>query len=165
MEAIVPPLTWEEFPEAARDIFKAFRSPAGEEMILDRNLFVEAVLPGSILRKLTDIEMTEYRRPFLTPGEDRRPTLTWPRQIPIEGEPAEVVGLVEDYSDWLSSDPSVPKLFIDADPGALITGTVREYCSNWPNQESITVRGNHFLQEDSPVEIGSALRDWYLDLG
>ncbi len=165
MEAIVRPLTWEEFPEAARDIFKAFRSPAGEEMILDRNLFVEAVLPGSILRKLTDIEMTEYRRPFLTPGEDRRPTLTWPRQIPIEGEPAEVVGLVEDYSDWLSSDPSVPKLFIDADPGALITGTVREYCSNWPNQESITVRGNHFLQEDSPVEIGSALRDWYLDLG
>ena len=164
MEAIVKPITWDEFPEAARDIFKAFRSPAGEEMILERNLFVEAVLPGSILRSLDEDEMNEYRRPFREPGEARRPTLTWPRQIPIEGEPLDVVELVDEYSRWLSEDEIIPKLFINADPGALLTGDVRNYCRKWPNQREITVSGNHFLQEDSPEEIGNALRQWYADL-
>ena len=164
MEAIVRPITWDEFPEAARDIFKAFRSSAGEEMILERNLFVEAVLPGSILRQLDEGEMNEYRRPFIKPGENRRPTLTWPREIPIEGEPRNVVELVNQYSRWLSEDEIVPKLFINADPGALLTGDVRDYCRKWANQKEITVAGNHFLQEDSPEEIGIALREWYSDL-
>ena len=164
MEAIVRPITWDEFPEAARDIFKAFRSSAGEEMILERNLFVEAVLPGSILRQLDEGEMNEYRRPFIKPGENRRPTLTWPREIPIEGEPRNVVELVNQYSRWLSADEIVPKLFINADPGALLTGDVRDYCRKWANQKEITVAGNHFLQEDSPEEIGIALGEWYSDL-
>ncbi len=164
MEAVVRPLAWDEFPAAARDLFKAFRSPAGEEMILTKNLFVEAVLPGSVLRELTAAEMDEYRRPFAQPGEGRRPTLTWPRQIPLDGEPAEVVAIARDYSRWLEADDSVPKLFVNAEPGALITGAVRDYCRSWPNQREVTVPGNHFLQEDSPDEIGAALRAWYAEL-
>ena len=159
MEAIVRPIAWDEFPAAARGLFEAFRSPAGEEMVLDRNLFVEAVLPGSILRKLSDAEMDEYRRPFAEPGESRRPTLTWPRQIPIDGEPADVTAVVRDYSDWLSQS-DVPKLLINAEPGALITGSTLEFCRAWPNQTEITVKGSHFLQEDSPNEIGEAIRSW-----
>ena len=159
MEAIVRPIAWDEFPAAARGLFEAFRSPAGEEMVLDRNLFVEAVLPGSILRKLSDAEMDEYRRPFAEPGESRRPTLTWPRQIPIDGEPADVTAVVRDYSDWLSQS-DVPKLLVNAEPGALITGSTLEFCRAWPNQTEITVKGSHFLQEDSPNEIGEAIRSW-----
>jgi haloalkane dehalogenase len=160
MEAIVRPLTWDEFPTGARQVFEGFRSPAGEEMVLQKNLFVEAVLPGSILRDLSPEEMAVYRRPFAAEGEDRRPTLTWPRQIPLDGEPAEVVDIVADYAAWLSKDESVPKLFVRAEPGALITENVLSYCRNWPNQREVTVPGNHFLQEDSPAEIGAALRDW-----
>ncbi len=159
MEAIVRPMSWDEFPRAARGIFEGIRSPAGEEMVLERNLFVEAVLPGSILRKLSDEEMQEYRRPFAEPGENRRPTLTWPRQIPIDGVPADVVAIVADYADWLAQS-AVPKLFINAEPGALITGPVRDFCRGFPNQTEVTVRGNHFIQEDSPDEIGEALRGW-----
>ena len=159
MEAIVRPVSWQEFPDSARDIFQGFRSQAGEEMVLRKNLFVEAVLPGSILRKLTDIEMDEYRRPFLEEGEARRPTLSWPRQIPIEGEPREVVEIAESYSAWLAQSP-VKKLFVNADPGALLTGSVREFCRSWPNQTEITVKGTHFIQEDSPDEIGLAIRSW-----
>ena len=159
MEAIVRSMTWDQWPEAARGMFQGLRSPAGEEMILDKNVFVERVLPGSILRELSDEEMEVYRRPFKNPGEDRRPTLTWPRQIPIEGEPAEVVELVQSYADWLSQC-DVPKLFINAEPGAILIGPQRDFCRSWPNQQEVSVPGNHFLQEDSPHEIGQAIAQW-----
>jgi len=159
MEAIVKPVTWDEWPEAARGVFQGFRSPAGEEMALEKNVFVEKVLPGSIIRDLTEEEMNIYRAPFSEPGESRRPTLTWPRQIPIEGEPAEVVELVQSYADWLSQS-DIPKLFVNAEPGAILTGPQREFCRSWPNQEEVTVPGNHFLQEDSPHEIGKAIAEW-----
>ena len=159
MEAVVRPLSWDDWPEAARGVFQGFRSPAGEAMVLEKNTFVEKVLPGSILRDLTDEEMAVYRRPFIDAGEDRRPTLTWPRQIPIDGEPAEVVEIVQSYADWLSSS-DIPKLFINADPGAILIGAQREFCRSWPNQTEVTVAGNHFLQEDSPDEIGTAIAAW-----
>ncbi|HJN95656.1 MAG TPA: haloalkane dehalogenase [Gammaproteobacteria bacterium] len=159
MEGIVRPVSWDDWPEAARGVFQGFRSPAGEEMVLQKNTFVERVLPGSILRDLSDEEMEVYRRPFQNAGEDRRPTLTWPRQIPIEGEPAEVVELVQGYADWLSQS-DVPKLFINAEPGAILIGPQREFCRSWPNQQEVTVAGNHFLQEDSPDEIAKAIAEW-----
>jgi haloalkane dehalogenase len=161
MEAIVRPLTWDEWPEAARSVFRGFRSEAGEQMVLENNLFVERVLPGSVLRKLTEAEMAVYRRPFQEPGEDRRPTLTWPRQIPIDGEPADVVEIVQRYADWLCRS-EVPKLFINADPGAILIGPQREFCRSWPNLTEVTVTGSHFIQEDSPDQIGEALRRWIL---
>jgi haloalkane dehalogenase len=164
MEAIVRPLTWDEFPEGARGVFKGFRSPAGEDMVLEKNTFVENVLPGSIMRDLSDEEMSEYRRPFESPGEDRRPTLTWPRQIPIDGEPDDVVRIVADYAQWLDAS-DVPKLFINAEPGALLAqGGPLEFCRGWPNQTEVTVKGSHFIQEDSPDEIGQALKDWLVVL-
>jgi len=126
MEAIVRPFTWAQWPEPARGIFKALRSPAGEDMILERNLFVERLLPGSILRALSDQEMNAYRAPFRAAGEDRRPTLTWPRELPIDGEPRDVTGIVESYGTWLSAS-EVPKLFVNADPGAILTGTHRQW--------------------------------------
>jgi len=159
MEAIVRPVTWEEWPDAARPVFQGFRSEDGEAMALDKNVFVERVLPGSVLRKLTEEEMTVYRKPFAEPGESRRPTLTWPREIPIEGEPADVVAVVQSYADWLSMS-QVPKLFVNAEPGAILTGPQREFCRAWPNQQEVTVKGSHFIQEDSPHEIGAALRSW-----
>ena len=159
MEAIVKPVSWDEFPSAARGVFEGFRSPAGEQMVLENNVFVENVLPGSIIRDLSDEEMAVYRRPFAEAGEGRRPTLTWPRQIPIDGEPEDVVAIVRDYADWLSTS-DVPKLFVNADPGALTTGNAREFCRTWPNQTEVTVKGSHFIQEDSPDEIGAALNAW-----
>ena len=159
MEAIVTPVTWDDWPENARRVFQGFRSPAGEEMILQKNIFVERVLPGSVLRKLTDDEMAEYCRPFVHAGEDRRPTLTWPRQIPIDGEPADVVRLVEDYAAWLAAS-DVPKLFINADPGSILTGRQRDVCRGWRNQTEVTVKGLHFVQEDSPDEIGQAVAEF-----
>ena len=153
------PVTWDQWPDAARGVFQGFRSPAGEEMALDKNVFVEKVLPGSIIRELSDEEMNIYRKPFAEQGEDRRPTLTWPRQIPIEGTPVEVVALVSSYADWLSQS-DVPKLFVNAAPGAILIGEQREFCRSWPNQEEVTVKGNHFLQEDSPDEIGKAIAEW-----
>ncbi len=158
MEAIVRPVTWDEWPEAARGIFQNMRTDAGEEIVMTKNLFVEAILPSSIMRTLSDDEMNEYRRPFADPA-DRRPTLTWPRQIPIEGEPADVVDIVQSYADWLSTS-DVPKLFINADPGIILTGPQREFCRTWPNQTEVTVAGLHFIQEDSPNEIGEALSAW-----
>jgi haloalkane dehalogenase len=163
MEAIVAPTRWDAFPAGAVDIFKAFRSPEGDKLVLDDNLFVEAVLPGAIQRQLTDEEMDEYRRPFAEPGEGRRPTLTWPRQIPIDGEPADVTEIVTAYRDWLASSP-LPKLFVNAEPGALITGALRDLCRTFPNQTEVTVNGVHFVQEDSPQEIGVALATWYTGL-
>ena len=156
MEAILIEYDWSDWPEDARKIFQGFRSPAGEEMVLDKNYFVELVLPASILRKLTPTEMDEYRRPFLNAGEDRRPTLTWPRQIPIEGQPKEVVEIVRAYGKWLSNS-DIPKLFINAEPGAILVGRARDFCRTWPNQEEVTVSGKHFIQEDSPDEIGQAI--------
>lgn len=158
MEAIVRPVTWAEWPEQATPIFQAFRSEAGEEMVIGKNLFVEAVLPGSILRDLEPEELDEYRRPFLEP-QHRRPTLTWPRQIPIDGEPADVVEIVAAYAEWLSTS-DVPKLFVNAEPGAILTGPQREFCRSWPNLTEVTVAGSHFIQEDSPDEIGRAVADW-----
>lgn len=159
MEAIVMPVTWTQWPEAARGIFQSLRSDQGEDMVLERNLFVEAILPASILRSLEDVEMQEYRRPFANAGEDRRPTLTWPREIPIDGEPAEVVEIVQAYADWLS-ESDVPKLFVNADPGTILIGEQRQFCRTWPNQAEVTVAGSHFIQEDSPDEIGQAIADW-----
>ncbi len=159
MEAIVCPLRWGEWPEAARKVFEGFRSPAGEAMVLEHNLFIERVLPSSVLRVLGDAEMEVYRRPFRTPGEDRRPTLSWPRQIPLDGEPADVVAIVQSYADWLARC-DVPKLFIDADPGAILIGAQREFCRSFPNQTEVRVRGSHFIQEDSPDEIGRAIAEW-----
>ncbi|MCG7492042.1 haloalkane dehalogenase [Thalassobius sp. Cn5-15] len=164
MEGIVAPVpSWDAFPAAARPIFEAMRSPAGEEMILENNTFVAAILPGSILRDLSEEEMAEYRRPFLNKGEDRRPTLTWPRQIPIEGTPADVAEIVGAYSAWLCETP-LPKLFVNAEPGALIAGPVRDYVRSFPNLSEVTVAGSHFIQEDSPDEIGTAVKEWLAGL-
>jgi haloalkane dehalogenase len=163
MEAIVRPLKWSEWPERGRAFFQSMRSAAGEELILDRNMFVERILPASVIRKLSDEEMEVYRRPFRTPGESRRPTLTWPRQIPIDGEPADVVAIVDEYARWLARCDT-PKLFINAEPGAILTGAQREFCRKWPNQREVTVNGIHFIQEDSPHEIGRAIADWYQQL-
>jgi haloalkane dehalogenase len=159
MEAIVQPLTWTQWPEAALQIFQGFRSINGESMILTHNLFIERVLPGSIKRKLTDEEMAEYRRPFLEPGEGRRPTLTWPREIPIEGKPEDVTTIVGNYAVWLRQS-AIPKLFVNANPGAILVGEQREFCRTWPNQTEVTVPGIHFVQEDAPDEIGQAIADW-----
>jgi haloalkane dehalogenase len=156
MEAIVQPLTWEDWPESARKVFQGMRSPAGEEMVLAKNVFVERILPASIVRSLSEAEMTAYRQPWLTAGERRRPMLTWPREIPIGGEPADVVKIVSDYGAWLARS-AVPKLFVNADPGSILVGAQREFCRRWPNQREVTVHGRHFIQEDSPVEIGRAV--------
>ncbi len=163
MEAVVRPLTWGEWPEPARPIFKAMRSPAGEEIILQKNMFIERILPGSVIRKLTDEEMAVYRRPYLQPGESRHPTLTWPREIPIDGEPPDVVEIANLSAQWLARSP-VPKLFINADPGTILVGPQREFCRSWPNQREVTVKGIHFIQEDSPTEIGQAIAEWYASL-
>jgi len=156
MEALVRPVTWQEWPEKARSIFQAMRSPAGEEMVLQKNVFVERILPASMIRRLSEEEMAVYRRPYLEPGESRRPTLTWPREIPIEGEPADVVQIVHGYAQWLAGS-DVPKLFVNADPGSILTGAQREFCRRWPNQEEVTVKGIHFVQEDSPIQIAEAI--------
>jgi haloalkane dehalogenase len=160
MEAIVRPLTWAEWPEGSRRAFQGFRSTAGEEMILDKNMFVERVLPASILRKVEPAEMDEYRRPFSQTKEDRWPTLSWPREIPIDGEPASVVDLAAAYADWMTEN-DIPKLFVNADPGAILVGPQREFCRGWRNQTEITVSGSHFIQEDSGPEIGRAIADWF----
>lgn len=163
MEAIVQPRRWSDFPDGRDQIFRALRSDKGEQMVLDDNFFVETVLPKSVLRSLSEEEMAAYRQPFLL-RETRRPTLEWPRQLPIDGGPADVVAVVEQYSSWLATSP-VPKLFINAEPGALITGRARQYCRTWPNQREVTVKGSHYVQEDSPTEIGEALRAFLLEVG
>lgn len=159
MEGIPCPIRWDDWPEVVAPIFRGFRSEAGESMVLDKNVFVEKVLPGSVLRGLSDEEMAVYRRPFANPGEDRRPTLTWPRQIPLDGEPADVVEIAARYAAWLQ-ESEVPKLFINAEPGAILVGRQREFARSLPNQVEVTVRGTHFIQEDSPAEIASAIAEW-----
>ena len=160
MEAIVQTMKWDDWPEGARKIFQGMRSEAGEEMVLKKNVFIERILPGSVLRGLTEEEMTVYRKPYIEEGESRRPTLTWPRQIPIEGDPEDVCEIVNAYGEWLSGNADLPKLFINADPGTILTGKQREFCRAWPNQEEITVKGSHFIQEDSPEEIGQAVKQF-----
>jgi haloalkane dehalogenase len=159
METLVMPVTWDDWPEAGRHIFAAMRSEAGAEMILDKNVFVERILPASVLTPLSEETMAEYRRPYLEQGEGRRPTLTWPREIPIDGEPAAVVEVVQRYGRWLS-ESKVPKLFINADPGSILVGRARQFCRAWPNQTEVTVPGIHFIQEDSGRQIGRAIADW-----
>ena len=163
MEGIVTPIaSWDDWPEGARNIFQAFRSEAGEDVVLEKNVFVERVLPGSVIRGLSDAEMEVYRAPFREPGETRRPTLSWPRDIPIAGEPPHMVALVGDYAAFMA-ETSIPKLFINADPGSILTGAARDFCRSWKNQTEITVSGTHFIQEDSPHEIGEAIRTWMDD--
>lgn len=164
MEAIVRPVAWDAWPEAARPVFEGMRSEAGESMVLDGNIFVERILPASIIRELTDEEMAVYRSPYLEPGESRRPTLTWPRQIPIGGEPADVHEIVTSYASWMAEN-DVPKLFINAEPGTILTGPQREFCRTWKNQTEVTVPGIHFIQEDSPDEIGQAIATWRAAVG
>jgi haloalkane dehalogenase len=163
MESIVRPLAWSEFPKDAAPIFEGLRSPAGEDMILKENLFIEAVLPGSILGELSDSDMQVYRAPFMNEGEDRRPTLTWPRQIPLDGQPNDVVKLVAEYADWLKQS-DLPKLFVNAEPGALLVGAQREFARSWPNLTEVTVAGSHFIQEDSPDDIGEAINEFVAGL-
>ena len=164
MEAIVAPFpSWDEWPAAVAPTFQAFRSEQGEGLILEGNAFVERVLPRSVLRRLGDAETNAYRRPFLEPGESRRPTLTWPREIPIAGEPADVAAIVASYAEWLGGC-DVPKLFVNAEPGAILTGAMRDACRCWPNQTEITVAGSHFVQEDSPDDIGAGIAAWLRQL-
>ena len=163
MEAIVKELTWEDWRDEAKGIFQGFRSDAGESLVLEKNYFVERVLPGSIIRKLSDEEMEEYRRPFIHEGEDRRPTLSWPREIPINNHPENVCAIVNRYAEWMLTN-DLPKLFINAEPGAITTGRIRDFCRSWKNQTEITVKGIHFIQEDSPDEIGNAISSWYKNI-
>ncbi len=158
MEAIVKPMSWDDWDQDAAGIFKGFRSEKGEDLILNRNMFIEAVLPASVMRTLTEAEMNTYRAPYVN-ADDRQPLLNWPRQIPIEGEPENIVDLVNEYGAFMASS-EMPKLFINADPGSILTGRQREFCRTWPNQQEITVKGLHFIQEDSPLEIGQAVAKW-----
>ena len=156
MEALAAPSRWADFPDDVVNLFRGFRSPAGEHMVLEQNLWIEGVLPALIQRQLSDEEMDHYRQPFASPGEDRRPTLSWPRNLPIDGEPADVVAMVNDYGQWLAGS-DVPKLFINAEPGETINERVREIIRTWPRLTETTVSGRHFIQEDSPDEIGQAI--------
>jgi len=158
MEAIVQPRRWEDFPHGRDAMFRALRSDKGEQMVLDGNFFIETVLPKSILRTLSDEEMEAYRAPFRD-RDARRPTLVFPRELPIDGEPGDVVEIVRRYGEFMATSP-LPKLFIAAEPGALLTGRAAEFCRNWPNQTEVTVKGIHYIQEDSPAEIGQALREF-----
>jgi len=163
METIVAPLTWDDWPESATRIFQGMRSPSGEELILTKNIFVERILPGSVLSPLSDEDMAVYRAPYLESGESRRPTLTWPREIPIDGEPEFMVDVVSASETWLSG-PQVPKLFVNADPGSIVGDRVRELVRSWPNLSEVTVPGLHFIQEDSGPEIGRAIASWSNEL-
>lgn len=163
MEAIATPMTWEHWPEAAVSTFKGFRSQAGEKMILEKNIFVERVLPGSVIRPMSEEEMNEYRRPFAAGGEDRRPVLAWPRHIPISGEPPHMVERARRYGEFHRTSHT-PKLLINAEPGSILVGPARDYCRSWANQREVTVPGRHFLQEDSPFEIAAAIRGFVAEL-
>ena len=163
MEAIVMPLTWDQWPDPATKIFGLFRSEAGEELVLEKNFFVERILLADSSTGYTEEEKSEYIRPFINPGEARRPTLTWPRQIPLDGEPSEVVEEVRLNAEF-HKESDIPKLFINADPGSILIGDQREFARSWKNQTEITVKGNHFIQEDSSEEIGAALRNFVKSL-
>jgi haloalkane dehalogenase len=159
METFVCPLSLADLPESFHETLNGVRSEAGERMVLEQNLFIEGMLPSLIQRSLSDAELDEYRRPFKTSGDDRLPTLQWPREVPIDGNPSDVAQLIANYSKWLS-ESQIPKLFINADPGVFITGRVRKLCSDWPNQQEVTVNGLHFLPEDSPEAVARAVARW-----
>jgi haloalkane dehalogenase len=153
MEGLVRPFySWDEWPAVTLEFFKAQRTPAGEELILEKNLFIEYLLP---LRGIDEEAIEVYRRHYRNPGLSRMPMLTWTRELPIEGEPADVVAIIDEYSRWLSTSP-VPKLFVDAEPAGFLIGPQREFCRAWPNQQHVMVDGAHFLQEDSPEEVAEA---------
>jgi len=160
MEGIVKTLSIDDFPNRIKSVFQDFRSSKGEDMILRDNMFVEQVLTGAVMRELSEDEMAVYRAPFLEPGESRRPTLTWPRQIPFDGEPSDVHDIVDIYSKWLAKSDKLPKLFINAYPGAILRGATADFVRSWPNLSEVTVPGTHFIQEDSPAAIGGAIADW-----
>ena len=159
METIVRPLGWDEWAPGGVDIFRAMRSDAGETIVLEKNVFVERILPASVLSPLPVEVMDEYRRPFAAPGEDRRPTLTWPRELPIAGEPADVVAVVQGYADWLAV-ADVPKLFVNAEPGSILVGAQREFCRAWPHLTEVTVPAAHFVPEDAGHAVGDAVAGW-----
>jgi haloalkane dehalogenase len=163
MEAIVQPVNWEEWPDSARGIFQGMRGERGESLVLERNVFVERILPASVLRELSDDELAVYRRPYPT-APDRWPTLEWPRELPFVGEPNEVTPVVEAYAEWLART-DVPKLFVNAEPGSILVGSHRAFCRTWPNQTEVTVAGSHFIQEDSADAIGRAVAEWLRSLG
>ncbi|ALN63705.1 haloalkane dehalogenase [Lysobacter antibioticus] len=158
MESLVQSRSWADFPAGRDSLFRAMRSEQGERLVLDENFFVETVLPKSILRQLSEEELQAYRAPFAT-RESRLPTLAFARELPIDGEPADVAQAVDAYADWLASS-TLPKLFVNAEPGALLTGRAREFCRSWKNQTEVTVPGIHYLQEDAPHAIGSALAEF-----
>ena len=155
MEALVRPLAWSEWPKSAQNIFQVMRSETGEKLVLKQNIFIKKILPASILRRLTKKEIAAYSKPYIKPGEDRRPMLTWPREIPLDGEPSDIAAIASSYSSWLKTCP-VPKLFINAEPGSILVGAQREFCRSWLNQKEVTVRGKHFIQEDSPDKIAQS---------
>ena len=163
MEAIVMPLTWDQWPENARNIFQLMRSEAGEEIVLEKNVFVERILLNDSAKGFSDEEKAEYIRPFKNPGEDRRPTLTWPRQIPVDGSPQAVIDEVIKNGEF-HKESSIPKLFINADPGSILIGDQREFVRSWNNLKEVTVKGNHFIQEHSPKEIGEALKEFIISI-
>ncbi|TCC64619.1 haloalkane dehalogenase [Kribbella pittospori] len=159
LETLIAPVTWDGPNAPAPELFRKLRGPEGEQLVLEQNVFVETVLPSGILRTLRDDELAVYRAPYEQPGESRRPTLTWAREIPIDGTPADVHDIVAANATWMAAAP-VPKLFINAEPGALLTGPLREQCRRWPHQREVTVAGLHFLPEDSAADIAAALLDW-----
>jgi haloalkane dehalogenase len=163
MEAPVQAMTWADWPEDVGSLVQRCRSSEGETLVLEKNVIVENVLPGAMLRQLSEGEMAAYRAPFANAGEDRRSILTWLRQIPVEGEPPEAVQVANDCGRWLS-ESRIPKLFVSAEPGAVLTGRHREFCRTWPNQTEVTVKGIHFIQEDSPKQIGQALASFVRSL-
>ena len=158
METLVLPLQWEDWPEIRRDLFKQFRSPAGEDLVLEDNFFIETI-QTRMVGDLPEAVMDSYRAPYLEPGESRRPTLTFTRECPIGGEPKDVIAMVNRVGQWLSTS-DVPKLFINAYPGSILTGRQRDFCRTWPNQSEKTVLGIHYIQEDSPFQIGEAIADF-----
>ena len=163
MEGMVAELEWSDWPAPAVELFKAFRSPAGEQLVLEDNVFIEQVLPSAMLHQLTAAEMDTYRAPYVERGESRRPTLTWPRQLPLAGDPADVCEIVRAYSAWMAH-AAMPKLFVNAEPGMILTGRLRDYARTWKNQQEVTVEGLHFIQEDSPAAITAAIRRWVTTL-
>ena len=162
-ETLVCSRSWDEMDQSARSLFERLRSPEGEDLVLKDNVFIEKLFPARILRSLSEAEMAVYRRPYLQPGEDRRPTLQFPREIPVDDAPEHTAQIVKDYGDWMATN-DIPKLLISGDPGVILTGNLLELCRTWGNQEEVTVRGKHFLQEDSLHEIGQFISRWLLRL-
>lgn len=163
MESFVKPIdSWDECPNETVAFFQTIRSKEGEELVLEKNFFIETILPASVLRKLSDAEMEVYRRPYKNRGESRRPTLTWPREVPIGGQPSDVSEIIQNYSRWLASS-HMPKLFIEAVPGVMFPSH-RDFAKTWPNQTHVKIKGGHFVSEDSPDEVGAAIAAWLQNL-